>query len=276
MNLGQFQKDGQFLMLALDHRASFKKLINLENPDSVSDEEVIELKKEIIKSIEDQFSALLIDETWGLEAYREDHLSKPFLLPLEKSGYTDAAGERVTEIEHQASELVSLGASGAKVLFYFNPGGATAVNQLATAKKVVDDCRANNLPLFLEIVTYTSEGKDYTQDAETIYNSVKAFMDFGAVPDVFKLEYPENLEGCKKITELLNERPWILLTNPDTFPEFQNHLKNGIIAGASGFLAGRAIWKEICSLSGEEKERFLSETLPNRFREISEIAKGGE
>ncbi len=273
MNLDQFQKDGKFLMLALDHRASFKKLMNPKDPDLVTDEEVIDLKKEIIKALGDDLSALLIDESWGLEAYSDDHLYKPFLLPLEKSGYTDQSGERITEIEYSAGQLVELGAYGAKVLFYFDPHAEnSAKKQLETAKKVVDECRRVDLPLFLEIVTYKVNGKDYTQDAQVIFDSVQAFVEYGAVPDVFKLEYPENPQGCERITELLGGTPWIILTNPDTYEVFVKHVEDAISGGSQGFLAGRAIWKEVCQLAGGEKEKFLKETLPGRFREISEIA----
>ena len=41
--------------------------------------------------------------------------------------------------------------------------------------------------------------------------------------------------------------------------------------GAKGFLAGRALWQEVCTMKGEEKNKFLKETLPDRFRKVSEI-----
>ncbi|OGE14208.1 hypothetical protein A2111_00055 [Candidatus Daviesbacteria bacterium GWA1_38_6] len=82
MNLDKFTKNGKFLMLALDHRGSFKKLMNPKDPESVTDEQVISLKNEIIESLKDQFSAILIDDKFGLEACHEVCKVKPFLLPL--------------------------------------------------------------------------------------------------------------------------------------------------------------------------------------------------
>lgn len=273
MNLDKFAPDGKFLMLALDHRGSIKKLINPKDPDSVTDEQVIEVKRGIINALADQFSGVLIDEHWGLAACREVCQYKPYLLPLEKSGYIEDGGERITELEYEVVDLMKLGASGAKVLFYFNPTGSGTKKQLETAKKLVDECRPKNYPLFLEIVTYGSDGKDYTQDGQIIMDSVKAFMDADAVPDVWKLEYPGSAENCQKITKLVGDTPWILLTNPDPFDVFTSHLKDAINNGAKGFLAGRAVWQEACSLSGVEKEKFLKETMPQRFKEISEIAR---
>ena len=73
---------------------------------------------------------------------------------------------------------------------------------------------------------------------------------------------------------MLGDTPWIILTRGDTFDKFTAELEDAIKAGAKGFLAGRALWQEVCSMQGEEKERFLKETLPNRFKKISEIALG--
>ena len=47
MDLNQFTNNGKYLMLALDHRGSFKKLMSPDTPDSVTDENIINLKSEI-------------------------------------------------------------------------------------------------------------------------------------------------------------------------------------------------------------------------------------
>ena len=262
MNLDQFTLNGKFLMLALDHRGSFKKLINPKNPELVTDGEMISLKSEIIKSLEDQFSGLLIDQNWGLKAYPQR--KKPFLLPVERSGYLDKNGERVTELEYSAQHIKELGVSGAKLLIYFNPNAQNATLQLQTAKTALEDCQNNNLPLFLEIVTYGEE-------ENLVINSLKKFQEAGIVPDVWKLEYPGNLENCQKITVMSGETPWILLTGGQSFEEFKSELEIAVKEGAKGFLAGRALWQEVCRLNGLEKEKFLKETLPERFKILTEI-----
>lgn len=272
MDLAQFTSNGKFLMLALDHRGSFKKLINPQDPDVVSDEQVIELKSEIIQALENQFSGLLIDEVWGLEAYRDR--AKPFLLPLEKSGYEEVNGERVTKLEYSVEQIKNLGASGAKLLLYFNPNVPSAQRQLETAKKVIEDCQAADFPYFLEIVTYTPDVslQSHIGSGSLVVESVKMFLDQGIVPDVWKLEYPGSPEECEKLTELVGETPWILLTGGQTFEQFKPELEVVIRGGAKGFLAGRALWQEVCKLSSEEKQKFLNEVLPVRFRELAEIA----
>src|SRR5687767_12190652 len=113
MNLNQFTKDGKYLMLAFDHRGRFKKLMNPDNSDAVSDQQAIELKHEIIASVQDQMSGLLIDEDYGLDAIASLQHDKPYLLPVEKTGYTDQGGERITEFAVDVKHLKEKGAAGA-------------------------------------------------------------------------------------------------------------------------------------------------------------------
>ena len=244
-------------MLALDHRGSIKKLMNPGNPESVSDDEVIALKAEIIEALADQFSGVLIDETFGLDACKEVCSIKPFLLPLEKSSHTG-----LTELEYTVEDLKNYGASGAKILIDFNPDSENIGKQLQTAKEVAESCKNADFPLFLEIVTHSPD---------KVLESLRKFIEFGIEPDVWKLEYPGSFENCGQITSLVGDTPWILLTGGTNFEDFKTELEKAITGGAKGFLAGRALWQEVCKLEGEEKKKFLETTLPERFKEISEI-----
>lgn len=273
MNLAQFTSDGKFLMLALDHRGSIKKIINPQNPDGVYKEEIIQLKSEIIEALQDQFSGILIDQEYGLPAYKSK--GKSFLLPLEKTGFIEQNGERITELAYTAADLKNMGASGAKLLIYFNPDVSSAKTQLETAKKALEDCKTHELPLFLEIVTYSTPGVPLQIHPRGVhvFDSVSMFVKHNIMPDIFKLEYPGSEEGCKAISGILEGTPWILLTGGEKFELFKEHLTISVKSGAKGFLAGRALWQELPSLTGEEKLAFLAKTLPERFKIISDIVK---
>jgi tagatose-1,6-bisphosphate aldolase len=271
-DLANFLKDGKFLMLALDHRGSFKKLMNPQNPEAVTDQMAIDLKGEIINAVKDQMSGVLIDPDFGLPAYVEK--TKPFLLPVEKTGYEAKGGERLTKLEYGVPKLMEWGAGGAKILLFFNPYLETAEAQLETGKSVVDECKSRDYPLFLEIVTYEADHEVTMEEREKlVIESLKKFVARNVIPDVFKLEYPGSAVACRTISAILQEHevPWILLTRGDSFEHFKEQLKDAVSRGAVGFLAGRALWQEVCTMQGEEKQKFLKETLPERFRIISEI-----
>lgn len=277
-DLSKFQKDGKFLMLAFDHRGSFKKLMNPQNPDSVTDEAAVALKKEIIDSLRGQFSSILVDEQIGLKAFEPKDV--PYLLPIEKTGYETTGEERLTELGTSAQALKDAGASGVKILVWFNPYVESAQKQIEIAKKVMDDCKTLDFPYFLEIRTYDGDREaDKMEDDERekiILESVKMFLRHDVFPDVYKLEYPAGALACQTISAAMQlterEIPWILLTMGSSFDDFVSQLKEASIRGCKGFLAGRAVWQEVCNMQGEEKQKFLKETLPERFKVISNIA----
>lgn len=254
MDLTQFQKNEKFLMLALDHRESFKKAIGDLDP--------IQIKSEIIETLQDQFSGLLIDFDYGLPAYKNRTI--PFLLPVEKTGYAEENGERLTVLEHTVPEIKSLGAAGVKLLLYFSPILPSAKRQISTAAEILSAAREAKMPFFLELVSY-----DGTHATEA---TLRMFIENNTIPNVFKLEYPGNSESCRKITDLLGSTPWILLTRGEKFEEFKGQLTDAVQNGCRGFLAGRALWQEVGQHKNEtERKDFLQNTVRKRFAEISEI-----
>lgn len=268
-----FTRGGKYLMLALDHRGSFKKYVRADASEAATDDEVTAVKAGIINATRADFSGVLIDPAWGLPAYSNP--DRPFLLCLEKTGYTEEAGERLTELEYDVRQLKQWGASGAKLLLYFNPEGQSYERQLSTARRALEDAHAAGLPLFLEIVTYGNEvlGKPRF---EWVLRSVRACLDGGIRPDVFKLEYPGDKKSCAEITRMLGDIPWILLTRGETFRVFKKQLKRAVAAGAVGFLAGRAIWQEIGKYTDPRKrQKFLDTKVRKRFKKVCEIALRG-
>lgn len=259
-------------MLALDHRGSFKKYVKPEAPETATDEEVIKVKSMIISALENQFSGVLIDPDWGLPGYDK---KKPFLLCLEKTGYTDVKGDRLTELQYTAGQLKEWGAGGAKLLIYFNPEAANCVAQIEITKQALADAHQNDLPLFLEIVTYGNEELEKSR-SEWVLRSLQNFISANVIPDVWKLEYPGDAKSCQKITEMVGKTPWILLTRGDSFGVFRKELIDAVVAGAVGFLAGRALWQEVVKYPNEKsKLEFLNGTVAERFADIAEIVLNG-
>ena len=267
MNLKKFTKQNKFLMLALDHRSSFKKIVNPENPEEANKEEIVSLKGQIINAVAGQASGILIDPVYGYEAQKVIVSDLPYLLCIEKTGYERGDTGAKTIIQYKAEQFKILGASGVKLLLPFHPDKESASYQIGIARRVLEDSKNNELPFFLEIILDPEKGNK----EELIPQILQQFLDEGIRPDVFKLEFPDTEKGCKKITQILGDTPWILLTRGIGFDKFKNNLEVAIENGASGFLAGRALWQEIKDLEGNDRDKFIEETLPKRFKEISDI-----
>lgn len=269
-----FTKKNKYLMLALDHRGSFKRLLNPEDPEATPTQKIIETKFKIIKTAYDQFSGILIDPTFGLPAFekiaQQNEKKKPFLLCTEKSGYEAEKNGRFTSIQYPAAELKDMGAAGIKLLLYFNPYNKAAEHQITIGRKALEDAHGNNLPIFIEFVSY-QETKEQRPLDKIVLDSIEMALSKNVKPDVWKLEYPGSLAACQKISALVKDTPWILLTRGSKYEIFKKQLKDAITAGAAGFLAGRALWQEGMALDDEQQNIFLETTFCQRFQEITDI-----
>lgn len=266
-----FSNKGKFLMLALDHRGSFKKLINKDNPDAVSQEEVTATKQSIVKAVEGIMSGFLIDPPTLEGSDPLKRSVKPYLLCIEKTGYVEEGLERKTELEYSVEQLKGMGARGIKLLLYVHPEALVTHYQIELARSVLEDSHTHSLPLFLELVTYPIPDK-HNHKPEIVLESVNRFVEAGVIPDVFKLEYPGDPAGCFAITKMLKKTPWILLTRGDKFDLFVEELRIAVSNGCTGFLAGRALWQEFSQYKTfEERNIFFQSTMKDRFRIIKDI-----
>lgn len=263
--LDVFKKGNIFPMLAFDHRSSFVKLLTGNGPEPSVDE-IIAVKKDILKAVVGYMSGTLIDEDYGLPALKDLHSLVPYLLPLEKTGYTDKTGERITEILATPKQLIEKRAQGAKLLLYTNHHVPSWHAQVKTAKNQAMLCRDVGLPFFLEFVLYS------VGDIQpgSVYETVRKAIEDGVTCDVWKLPYPGSKEECEKITALVGPTPWIVLTGGTTFEDFKDQYFIAREAGCSGFLAGRALWQEVGMFwRDQEKYRnFLQNDLPQRFKAL--------
>jgi len=263
MNPKIFTKNNYFLMLALDHRDSFKKIAGIDD-----EKKLVDYKNKIISSLIYQFSGVLIDQDYGFKAYSmiNFNILKPFLLPIEKSGYKESGEGRSNELGFTVEEIMDKGASGVKLLIYFNKKDKSARNQVELAKTISEECKKNNFPFFLEIVNY-GEGGD-------VLDTVSIFKQENINPSVFKLEYPGTDKKCLEVTQFLEDTPWILLSRGVSYEEFLKQIFIASQNGCGGFLAGRSLWQDYFVIKDDaHKEEFLSVELPRRFAEMSGFFK---
>jgi tagatose-1,6-bisphosphate aldolase len=92
--------------------------------------------------------------------------------------------------------------------------------------------------------------------------------------DILKVEFPTDAEqeqdeaawvqACSELDSAA-AIPWVLLSAAVDYEIFLRQAAIACQAGASGILAGRAIWKEALKLGGVERRRFLEGTALERM-----------
>ena len=77
---------------------------------------------------------------------------------------------------------------------------------------------------------------------------------------------------CQELNQA-SRLPWVLLSAGVGFDSFKKQVAIACKAGASGFLAGRALWQEGAQIrSREERMNFFQNTAAPRLEELAELA----
>jgi sulfofructosephosphate aldolase len=199
------------------------------------------------------------------------------LVSLERSGERRSAdGLRVVELlpDVGADGVRRLGGTGAKLLVRLRADREDADGgNGAVVRSAVADCAAQHLLLVVEVLVYVLDGESEqafgARRSDLIREGGVLAAAMGA--RYLKLEYPGSEGACAAITEALPV-PWALLSAGVSHQTFCGQLRCALAGGASGFIAGRSIWKEALALADEERAAFLRGEARRRLEELLAIA----
>jgi tagatose 1,6-diphosphate aldolase len=260
---------------AMDQRGSLQKSLSKERGAPADGHDLEVFKTLVTEVLCRHASAILLDPEFGLPASKERH-GKGLLLAYEKTGYDANTPGRLPDLLDVWSvrRLCEAGADCIKILLYYTPFDKPEVNEFKHAwiERIGDECRAHDVPFFLEFVGYDENGADekalaYAKKKPSVVaGAMKEFSKDRYGVDVLKVEVPivmEFVSGTKAFKgeaaytreEALGlfrsvgestEKPFIYLSAGVSNPVFIETLE---LAGESGVafngvLCGRATWKD--------------------------------
>ena len=279
---------GIFTILAVDHRDAMRAMLNKEQPETVTAEQLTEIKLSIVEAIAPKATAVLLDPVYSAgQAIAQGALPPhtAFLSAIEAQGYLgDPYSRRTTMLaDWGIKKAKMLGASGVKVLLFYNPDTGEATDrQDELVGKLLEECAHYDIPLFLEPIVYSLDPNVTKGSAvfakESRHLVVESARRLGALkPDILKLEFPVDSQhekdeaiwqdACAELNEA-SPVPWALLSGGGNFDLFQNQLRVACQNGCSGFLVGRALWQEAVYLQGSERLAFLAGEATERWQKI--------
>src|SRR5256885_14676771 len=200
---------GVIAAAAMDQRGSLQKALAKEKGGEVNDAMMEEFKSLVTEVLTPHASAILLDPEWGLPASKRRAKNSGLLLAYEKTGYGETGPGRLGDLlDHwSAKRLKEAGADCVKILLYYTPYDPKDVNDKkhAWVERIGDECRANDIPFFLEFVGYDEgtdeKGLDYAKKKPHIVTeSMREFSKDRYGVDVLKVEVPVNMkfvEGTK-------------------------------------------------------------------------------
>ena len=274
---------GVIAAAAMDQRGSLKKALAKEKGADVGDRDMEEFKSHVTEVLTQHASAILLDPEWGIPASKRRAKGSGLLMAYEKTGYDANTPGRLPDLLDVWSvrRLKEAGADCIKILLYYTPFDPKHINdhKHAWVERIGDECRANDIPFFLEFVGY-EEGADEKglefakKKPQIVTGSMEEFTKDRYGVDVMKVEVPINLkfvEGTKAFAgekaytkqEAMDHfrrsaevatKPFIYLSAGVSNAEFTESLELAAEAGTkfSGVLCGRATWKDGISIYGKQ------------------------
>jgi len=285
--LDDIATDGHvFSIIAMDQRNTLRRMFTAVGLDA-SDEDLRTAKADVARVLTPAASGLLSDPTYGVPAIAEAKALAPgcgLLVAAEPSERRSYQGEPRTHRDPALNARWVLDQGGDALKFFVQlradrpasgPGEPDLVAEtLSVCQEIIDDCRATGVPVVIENLVYAFPGEDLTGRVreDAIVEAARALNDLDI--DLLKLEYPGSPEGCRRLAAILH-RPWAVLSAGVPFGQFTDIIRMACDeGGASGFIAGRSVWREVVSLVGRPREEFLTSVALPRLERLVAVAGG--
>ena len=255
--------DGHFAMTAVDQRPPIKgPIAKHHGVEEAPWEAVADFKRLLVETLQGPSTAMLLDPHYAIP--RAIDVLSPALgliVTLEDSIFEPTQGGRLSaEIDGwSVAKIKRMGGDAVKVLAWYRPDASDEVRQAQQdfAKRIGESCARHDIPYLFELLVYPldDDTNDYSEmsakKVDHVLASVETFAhpDFGV--DVFKLESPVNADRVAETADAqtmfdemgrLAGRPWVMLSAGAGKADFAAIVEHACRAGASGYLAGRAIW----------------------------------
>jgi tagatose 1,6-diphosphate aldolase len=276
---------GTFAVLALDHRQNLRKELRPDDPDSVTYSEMVEFKQAVVRSLAPVATGTLLDpEIGAAQSIADGSLpaSAGLLVAIEATGYDGPPTARISRVLDgwSVAKAKRMGASAAKLLVYYHPEAANAADQERLVADVAAECRAADLALFVEPLSYSLvEGEKLAGEArrEVVVETARRLTAIGG--DILKAEFPYDpsvtdrsrwREACVEL-DAASLVPWVLLSGGVDGATFEAQVSTACDAGASGILVGRSVWAEAATMAPVERDAFLATVGRERLGRLADL-----
>jgi sulfofructosephosphate aldolase len=256
-------------MVAVDQREALRGMFAAHQSTPVPDSQLTQFKVDVARELSPFASALLVDQEFGIDAIIDQKVLAPTcgliaaadLLVGPAGG---AATDTAVDPDVDPLRMRDIGSVGLKFLVLWRNDESPE-----SRLKLVDEfnalCEKSGLPSIIEVIVKppTDSSRSFDREEELVI-AAKEAANWKA--DLYKAEVPFHGEGdllaitrnAQRITEAVGT-PWVVLSNGVKAPFFADAVKACAQGGASGFLAGRAVWADIVG----------SADIPAALREVS-------
>ncbi|HEL0548518.1 TPA: tagatose-bisphosphate aldolase [Streptococcus equi subsp. zooepidemicus] len=282
--LEKVSRKGIISALAFDQRGALKRMMATHQDTEPAPWQIEALKALVSEELTPYASSILLDPEYGLPATKVRDEKSGLLLAYEQTGYDTTTTSRLPDclVDWSVKRLKEAGADAVKFLLYYDVDGDERINQQKQAyiERIGSECQAEDIPFFLELLTYDEAILDNQSvafaklKAHKVNEAMKVFSAERFGVDVLKVEVPVNMayvEGFAegeavyskeeaiqafRDQESASHLPYIYLSAGVSASLFQETLVFAAEAGArfNGVLCGRATWSGAVAVYMSEGE----------------------
>ncbi len=264
---------GTFAMVAMDQRESLRTMLAEQGrPDD--DAALTSFKLDVARTLAPLASAFLIDRHYAYDGLVRDRLVPDgcgLILAVDELSQRPGGAVEDTFLDEGADVAQARrdGVVALKLLVIWKDDGEQD-RRVELSERFVTLCREAGLLSVLEGVAVPDRG-DFDLDA-AILDAAAALGPLGA--DLYKAQVPRRGRGslgdlvpaCEKLDRQLG-RPWVVLSNGVDAADFPISVEAACRGGASGMLAGRALWRD--TLAADDPSEALREESTGRLRRLA-------
>jgi sulfofructosephosphate aldolase len=268
---------GVLMMVATDQRESLRTMFAKARGGPVSDSVLVDFKVAIAERLAQHASAMLFDRHFGMPAFEVAAATAPACGRIvaadaleQKPGGLVEDSDIDTEVD--PAEARARGAVGLKLLLIWR-GEDNAQRCVDTASRFMERCRKAGLVGIVEAIVRPQSPSTHEVALVDAAHSLAA-----AGPDLYKCEVPFAGKAddaaiaavCQQVSAVL-PCPWVVLSQGVEIPEFPRVVEIACRSGASGFLAGRAIWAD--TIAHDDYRAKLDRVSVPRLQRLAEIVE---
>lgn len=249
---------GGFAMLAVDQREAMRLMFAAAGaPQPVNDQVLTDFKINAARILSPYASAILVDQQFCYpQVVQQQAIAPSCGTIVAADAFIPGNGIPVDNVVIDNSiDPVAAKNNGAKALklLVLWRSDEDAQQRLEMVKAFNHICHAQGLLSIIEPVVRPPRRGDHFDREQAIIDAAKELGDSGA--DLYKVEMPLHGKGTQQAllaaSQKLNEHiamPWVILSSGVDEKLFPRAVRVAMEAGASGFLAGRAVWSSVIGL----------------------------
>lgn len=270
---------GGFAMLAVDQREAMRLMFAAAGAKlPVTDQLVTDFKVNAARILSPYASAILVDRQFCYpQVVEQNAVAQSCAMIVAADEFIPGNGIPVDSVvidkKIDPKAVRQNGGKALKLLVLWR-SDEDAGQRIEMVKEFNQLCHSNGLLSIIEPVVRPPRRGDKFDREQAIIDAAKELGDSGA--NLYKVEMPLSGKGSSKelltASQRLNEQinmPWVILSSGVDEKLFPRAVSIAMTAGASGFLAGRAVWSSVVGLP--DTEMMLRDISAPKLQRLGEI-----